>query len=138
MSAFDPAQTLRQTMRLQGVTVQYTEEAWVSPTGVLRLIDAGEPISAAKALIGLALHSPALAPALEVALIAARSSDPLLRGNALLSFGHLARRFDGIPREPVYELVVQGLADPDSHVRGQADAAADDLDLFLGWRMARS
>ena len=55
-----------------------------------------------------------------------------------LVFGHLARRFDGIPREPVYELVAQGLANPDSHVRGQADAAADDLDLFLGWRIARS
>src|ERR1700754_1687338 len=86
MSAFDPAQTVRQTARLQEVAVQYSEEAWVSPTGVLRLIDAGEAISAAKALIGLALHSPALAPALEVALIAARSPDPLLRGNALLSF----------------------------------------------------
>lgn len=65
----------------------------------------------------LALHSSTLAPALEVALTATHSSDPLVRGNALLSFGHLARRFGEIPRDPVYDLVVRGLADPDSHVR---------------------
>lgn len=117
--------------------VEYAEEAWVSPIAVLRLVDAGQGVSAARALIGLALHSATLAPALEVALAAAHSSDPLIRGNALLSFGHLARRFGEIPRDPVYDLVVRGMADRDSHVRGQADAAADDLDQFLGWNMER-
>lgn len=56
-------------------------------------------------------------------------------GHALLSFGHLARRFGEMPSDPVYGLVVQGLNDPDSFVRGQADAAADDLSQFLGWHM---
>ncbi|RUL70512.1 hypothetical protein [Dyella choica] len=115
--------------------MEYVEEAWNSPIGVLSLLDAGEGISAARALIGLALNSPTLVPALEVTLAAARSSDPLVRGNALLSFGHLARRFGELPREPVYDLVAKGLADADAHVRGQADAAADDLDQFLGWRI---
>jgi len=117
--------------------VEYAEEVCVSPIAVLRLLDAGQSESAARALIGLVLHSSALAPALEVALSAARSPDLIVRGNALLGFGHLARRFGEIPRNPVYDLVVRGLADPDSHVRGQADAAADDLAQFLGWNMER-
>lgn len=120
-----------------GLAVRYAEEAWVSPIAVLRLIDAGECESAAKALIGMALHSTTLEPALDVVLSAARSSDPFIRGNALLSFGHLARRFGEIPEDPVYSFVVQGLGDPDSFVRGQADAAADDLNQFLGWHIER-
>jgi hypothetical protein len=40
-----------------------------------------------------------------------------------------------MPSDPVYGLVVQGLNDPDSFVRGQADAAAYDLSQFLGWHM---
>ena len=117
--------------------MEYAEEAWSSPASVLRLLNAGEGVSAARALIGLTLHSPTLAPVLEVSLIAARSSDPLVRGNALLSFGHLARRFGELPRDPVYTLVAQGLSDHDAYVRGQADAAADDLGQFLGWCVER-
>ncbi|MGO4505347.1 hypothetical protein [Dyella sp. 2YAF14] len=113
--------------------MDYVEEAWTSPIGVLRLLETGDGVSAAKALIGLALNSSTLAPALEVSLAAAQVSDPLVRGNALLSFGHLARRFGQLPRDPVYDLVAQGLIDADGHVRGQSDAAADDLDQFLGW-----
>jgi len=117
--------------------MDYLEEAWVSPVGVLRLLEAGDGVSAAKALIGLALNSSTVAPALEVSLAATQVSDPLVRGNALLSFGHLARRFGQLPREPVYDLVVHGLVDADEHVRGQADTAADDLEQFLGWHIER-
>ena len=117
--------------------MDYVEEAWVSPIGVLRLLEAGDGISAAKALIGLALNSSTLAPAIEVSLTAAQASDPLVRGNALLSFGHLARRFGQLPRVPIYDLVAHGLLDADGHVRGRADAAADDLEQFLGWHFER-
>lgn len=117
--------------------MEYIEEASVSPAGVLRLLKTGDGISAAKGLIGLALNSSTLAPALEVSFAAAQASDPLVRGGALLSFGHLARRFGQLPREPVYDLVAHGLVDADGHVRGQADAAADDLEQFLGWHIQR-
>lgn len=117
--------------------MEYVEEEWISPIGVLRLLEAGDGISAAKGVIGLALNSSTLAPALEVSLAAVQASDPLVRGNALLSFGHLARRFRQLPHEPVYDLVAYGLIDADEHVRGQADAAADDLEQFLGWHIER-
>lgn len=95
----------------------------------------GESVPAARALVGLVLYSCTLEPALEVALVAVHSSDPLIRGNALLSFGHLARRFGVMPRDPVYGSIVLGLSDADPHIRGQADAAADDVQQFLGWHM---
>lgn len=46
--------------------MEYVEEIWMSPIAILKLINAGEGVSAARALIGLALHSSTLEPALEV------------------------------------------------------------------------
>jgi hypothetical protein len=68
----------------------------------------------------------------------ARHADPNVRGNALLGFGHLARTA-GIfwkPKE-VRALVEAGLADPDDYVRGQSNAAADDLRHFLKWKLKK-
>jgi hypothetical protein len=56
-----------------------------------------------------------------------------VRGNAVLGFGHLARRFGRLDRVVVEPLVREALADPDAYVSGQADAAAEDLQHFLGW-----
>ena len=56
-----------------------------------------------------------------------------VRGNAILGFGHLARAFRTLDRPTVEPLVRQALADPSSVVRGQAEAAADDITHFLGW-----
>ncbi len=54
-----------------------------------------------------------------------------VRGNALLGFGHLARRFGRLDRNKVDPLLQQGLQDSDGFGRGQADSAADDIALFL-------
>lgn len=61
-----------------------------------------------------------------------------VRGNAILGFGHLARTAGIIwkPKE-VRALVEAGLADPDEYVRGQAEAAADDLHFFLKWKLEK-
>lgn len=56
-----------------------------------------------------------------------------VRGNAILSFGHLAREFRILDRTVVEPLVRAALSDPSSVVRGQAEAAADDITHFLGW-----
>lgn len=68
----------------------------------------------------------------------ARHAHPNVRGNAILGFGHLARTA-GIIWKPkdVRALVEAGLADPDSYVRGQAEAAADDLRHFLKWKLKK-
>ncbi len=62
---------------------------------------------------------------------------PGVRGNAILGLGHLARRFRRLDRETAEPLIVAGLLDRDSYVRGQSESAADDVEHFLGWRVNR-
>jgi hypothetical protein len=59
--------------------------------------------------------------------------DATVRGNAVLGFGHLARRFRKLDTDVVLPIIENALQDDDPHVRGQAHAAADDLAHFLGW-----
>lgn len=67
----------------------------------------------------------------------ALSSHPneTIRGNAILGFGHIARRFQAIG-DSVHEIVRRGTKDESEYVRGQAYAAADDLECFLGLTLA--
>lgn len=57
--------------------------------------------------------------------------DEVVRGNAILGFGHLARLFGRLGEEAP-PLVTRALADTSDYVRGQAYAAAGDLQHFLG------
>jgi hypothetical protein len=58
-----------------------------------------------------------------------------VRGNAVLGFGHLARRFRRLDEGVVRPIIENALLDADPYVRGQADAAADDVAHFLGWKV---
>ena len=58
-----------------------------------------------------------------------------IRGNAILGFGHIARRFR-VVGAGVQEIVRRGMKDASEYVRGQAYAAADDLECFLGFTFA--
>ena len=62
----------------------------------------------------------------------AMHADPYVRGNAILGFGHLARRFGMVDWQLVQPLLQRALTDPHPHVRGQAASAADDLRDFAG------
>jgi hypothetical protein len=97
----------------------------------------GDSAAAAIAVVAVGLHCDDLSVALQFLVKAAESDDPSVRGNAVLSFGHLARRFRTLPVNPVKALVEQGLADRDEWVRGQAYAAAGDIEHFLGWVLER-
>ena len=57
--------------------------------------------------------------------------DEVIRGNAILGFGHLARLFGRLGDEAP-AIVKRGLVDSSTYVRGQAYAAAGDLQHFLG------
>jgi hypothetical protein len=58
-----------------------------------------------------------------------------VRGNAILGFGHLARTCGALDEGRVKPLIERALKDTDEYVRGQANAAADDLAHYLGWRI---
>lgn len=61
-----------------------------------------------------------------------------VRGNAILGFGHIARVHGKIESLGVKESLKEALLDEQDYVRGQAHAAADDLEHFLGWQLVGS
>jgi hypothetical protein len=63
----------------------------------------------------------------------ARHHDADVRGNAILGFGHLARRFGHLDPGRVQRLVSVALFDPSPIVREKTRSAVLDLRTFLGW-----
>ena len=63
----------------------------------------------------------------------ARHRNAMVRGSAMLGFGHLARRFGRLDAHRVKRLVDTGLHDGSDYVREQARSAAEDLKTFLAW-----
>jgi hypothetical protein len=57
-----------------------------------------------------------------------------VRGKAILGFAHIARLHSNLNKQLVRPLMVQALIDDNEYVRGQAEAAKDDLEHFLGWK----
>lgn len=80
--------------------------------------------------VGVGLHSADLPWAESFCMRIAKHPHFNVRGNAILSFGHLARRFKTLNWPESIEAVRSGLMDADEYVRGQADAAADDVEWF--------
>jgi len=67
----------------------------------------------------------------------ARHRSAAVRGSAVASFGHLARRFGHLDPGRVRRLVEIALYDPSASVRARAADAAADLRTFLGWEFER-
>jgi len=85
--------------------------------------------------IGLAAEPLEWAQACCVQLVRHRNAN--VRGNAVLAFGHLARRFGRLDPQRVRRMVEIALHDPSEYVREKAHAAADDLVTFLAWEFDR-
>ena len=96
-----------------------------------------EPTELLYVPVAASLYSDDLEWAQRLCVRLARYPHFNVRGNAILGFAHLARRFGRLDRAAVEPLVLEALADSDSYVRGHADAAVDDLRHFLGWDLAR-
>jgi len=63
----------------------------------------------------------------------ARHRNAMVRGNAMLGFGHLARRFGRLDAQRIKRLDDSALHDGSGYVREQARSAAEDLRTFLAW-----
>lgn len=63
----------------------------------------------------------------------AKHGNANVRGNAVLGFGHLARRFGRLDWRRIHPLVDIALHDRSDYVRAQAESAAEDLATFLSW-----
>lgn len=86
--------------------------------------------------IAVSLAPPGRVWAEQVCLRLARHHNATVRGNAILGLGHLARTFRFLNRSAVQPIIEGGLKDADAYVRGQTEAAADDIEWFLGWILA--
>ena len=63
-------------------------------------------------------------------------ADPKVRGNAIVSIGHLARRFRSLDEALIKPVVEHILEDRDEYVRICARSAADEIHQFLHWTIA--
>ena len=61
------------------------------------------------------------------------SENDKVRGNALISLGHLARRYRILDEQTVKPIVEKGLHDASDYVRECAKSAADEIHQFLHW-----
>jgi hypothetical protein len=85
--------------------------------------------------VAASLYSPDWRWAQDLCARLAKHSDATVRGNAILGFGHLARRFPNLDRTVVAPLVRQALADSSPYVASQASNTIDDLQQYLGWAL---
>lgn len=100
-------------------------------------IEFDDPIRLADLALDIGLAAEPLEWAQACCVQLARHRNANVRGNAVLSFGHLARRFGRLDPQRVRRTVEIALYDPSEYVRGQAHSAADDLATFLAWEFDR-
>jgi hypothetical protein len=86
--------------------------------------------------VTIALASSDHAFAQEVCLRLAVHANSRVRGNAIMSLGHLARRFRLLNEPAVRPIIESALVDSDESVRMLAKSAADEIHQFLGWTIA--
>lgn len=101
-------------------------------------ISRNDPHELLYVVIAAALYSDDPHWAEGVCLRLARHEHLNVRGNALLGFGHIARIHGRLDENRVKPLIEAGLKDGSEYVRGQADAAADDVEFFVGWKLYRA
>ncbi len=81
--------------------------------------------------IAISLIPPDCEWALAICTDLADHSDPTVRGNAVLGFGHLARTCPDVPlNDTVAARLGAALNDTDSYVNGQALSAHEDIMQF--------
>jgi len=117
------------------VTNKYNEIPQLSSDEILDAITRDDPDELRYVVLSAALYNDDRTFAEGICLRLARHADPMVRGNSILGFGHLARGFRRLS-DSAKAVIEAGLKDPSEYVRGQSWAAADDVEHFLGWRVS--
>ena len=105
----------------------------IEPVGIVdaeAALERNDPAELSLVAIGVGLYSDDLAWSEDFCLRLAQHPDPGVRGNAVLSFGHLSRRFKALNRPESVGAIRRGLADAHEYVRGHAYEAADTVEWF--------
>ena len=96
-------------------------------------IERNEPNELQLLSVTVALACPDQAAAQDVCLKLSRHAHNKVRGNAVISLGHLARRFRHLDERIVKPVIESSLNEQDEYVRTRAKSAADEIHQFLGW-----
>ena len=86
--------------------------------------------------VTVALTSPDPLFAQDICIKLASHGSNKVRGNAIMSLGHIARRFRKLNEHDVKPIIESALTDSDEYVRALAKSAADEIHQFLGWAIA--
>lgn len=84
----------------------------------------------------VALMSPDCSAAQKVCLKLSSHEHYKVRAHALISLGHLARRFRVLDENTVIPVIEQALGDKYDYIRTHARSAADEIHQFLHWQIA--
>lgn len=109
----------------------YEQPTYDGAQALVEAIEANDPNVLGPMIIGAALYEDDFDTVYDACLKLSSHPDEVVRGNAILGFGHLARLFGRLGDEAP-SIVRRGLVDDSDYVRGQAYAAAGDLQHFLG------
>lgn len=109
----------------------YEQPSYAGPAALERAIADDDVETLRTMIIGAALYEEERNIVEPACLRLSGHRDEIVRGNAILGFGHIARLFGDVGAESI-DAVRRGLSDPSEYVRGQAHAAASDLRHFLG------
>lgn len=104
---------------------------------LVEAIEANDPSVLGPMIIAAALYEDDFDTVYDACVKLSSHPDEVVRGNAILGFGHLARLFGRLGDEAP-SIVKRGLVDDSNYVRGQAYAAAGDLQHFLGIELRES
>jgi hypothetical protein len=111
-------------------------EGWTE-SDVEQVLERGDPMELLYVPIVVGMNAADLdrAWAEDVCIRLAGHSHFQVRGNALTGLGHIARTCRALDLERAVPLISAGLSDPDKTVRGLAEDAAADLEMYLGLRL---
>ena len=118
--------------------MKHEEIARLNPNQIDQAISRNEPDELSRAVLSAALYADDWQWAESVCVRLSGHENANVRGNAVLGFGHIARINRNLTESRVRPLIEDALRDEDAYVRGHADSAADDVELFLRWRINRS
>ncbi len=111
--------------------------SWVGQRAVEAALERDDPVELMDLILEVAIDGTDRDFAENCCVRLARHRNPNVRGNAVLGFGHLARRFGRLDGRRVKRVVEIALHERSDYVRAQASSAAEDLATFLGWEFDR-
>lgn len=109
----------------------YVRPGYAGQQSLLDAMEADDIDRLESMIIGAALYEDDFEFAQRACITLSGHAQEIVRGNAVLGFGHLARLFGRLDPEAL-AIVRERLRDPSDYVRGQAHSAAVDILQFLG------